>query len=108
MSILRHVLVPDNMLNSDRKDDINWLFDQYAPSDGKVNNKSDTNDDETSNKGVRINASPFEEDGVSTELVLNELSKDATFMQIFQEYVKYEKLITDYAWTMHKMQYELL
>ena len=106
MSILRHVLVPDNMLNSDRKDDINWLFDQYAPSDGKVNNKSDTNDDETSNKGVRINTSPFEEDGVSTELVLNELSKDATFMQIFQEYVKYEKLITDYAWRMHQIQYE--
>ena len=33
--------------------------------------------------------------------------EDAEFMTMFKEYVKYEQMITDYAWTMHSMQYEM-
>jgi hypothetical protein len=45
---------------------------------------------------------------VSTTSVLDELKEDAEFMAIFEEYVKYEKLINDYAMGMHLMQHEAL
>ena len=44
--------------------------------------------------------------GVSTELVLQELRKDEDFLPIFQEYVKYEQIIHEFALKMHMMQYE--
>jgi hypothetical protein len=54
--------------------------------------------------GTEINVSKKGE--VSTSSVLDELKKDTEFISIFQEYVKFEKLINDYAMNMHLMQYE--
>ena len=45
---------------------------------------------------------------VSTSSVRRELEKDIEFMSAFEEYVKYEKMINDYAMTMHLKQYEQL
>jgi hypothetical protein len=45
---------------------------------------------------------------VTTSSVLEELKKDAKFMSVFEEYVKYEKLINDYAMDMHLKQHEVL
>ena len=42
---------------------------------------------------------------VSTSSVREELQKDREFMSAFEEYVKYEKMINDYAMTMHLKQY---
>ena len=42
---------------------------------------------------------------VSTSSVREELEKDREFMSAFEEYVKYEKMINDYAMTMHLKQY---
>ena len=45
---------------------------------------------------------------VSTLSVLNELKQDTEFMPVFEEYVKYEKIINEYAMKMHLMQHEAL
>ncbi|KAL3781852.1 hypothetical protein ACHAWO_009218 [Cyclotella atomus] len=44
--------------------------------------------------------------GVTTSSVLEELKKDAEFMIEFGEFVKYEKMINDFAMNMHLMQHE--
>ena len=54
--------------------------------------------------GIRRNDS--QRGGVSTGTVMSELRKDEDFMQEFREYVKYEQIITDFAWQMHSLQYE--
>ena len=43
---------------------------------------------------------------LSTSSVLAELMKDAQFMSMFEEYVKYETMVNDYAMAMHFLQYE--
>ena len=45
---------------------------------------------------------------ISTASVMAELKTDTDFMSVFEEYVKYEKLIQDYAMNMHLMQHELI
>ena len=92
MTILRHVLVSDRFSDDNQQEYIGKVFDKY-------NIKVDQ-DEKLSNK---INVSM--RDGVSTELVLQQLEKDVDFMLIFQEYVKYEQLIHDFAWEMHMMQF---
>ncbi|KAL9183886.1 hypothetical protein ACHAXT_004742 [Thalassiosira profunda] len=94
MRILRHVLTWE--FSSDQREErVQDIFDEYILDDEK-------NDEE----GVRKNVSE-RDDGVSTGSVLAELKKDAEFMTTFKEYVKYEQMITDYAWRMHSMQYEM-
>lgn len=46
-----------------------------------------------------------ESNKVSTASVVEELKKDTDFMPVFDEYVKYERMINDYAMNMHLMQY---
>ena len=43
---------------------------------------------------------------VSTSAVVAELAKDEEHMKMFLEYVQYERMITDYAWMMHNLQYD--
>ena len=38
---------------------------------------------------------------VSTSAVIAELAKDKEHMELFNEYVKYERLVTEFAWKMH-------
>ena len=52
--------------------------------------------------GVQANKSRGK---VSTSAVIAELAKDKVHMKLFNEYVKYERLITEFAWQMHHLQY---
>ncbi|KAL3783408.1 hypothetical protein ACHAW5_008772 [Stephanodiscus triporus] len=45
---------------------------------------------------------------VSTSAVIAELAKDEGHVLRMEEYVKYERMITDFAWTMHNLQYDCL
>ncbi|KAL7488250.1 hypothetical protein ACHAW6_013807 [Cyclotella cf. meneghiniana] len=45
---------------------------------------------------------------ITTASVMAELKTDSEFMSVFEEYVKYEKLIQDFAMSMHLMQHEVL
>jgi hypothetical protein len=40
--------------------------------------------------------------------VIAELAKDEGHVLRMEEYVKYERMITDFAWTMHNLQYDQL
>ena len=55
--------------------------------------------------GKRVNVSSKGE--VSTSAVIEELSKDENFMFLFEEYVKYERMVSDFAWGMHNLQYSM-
>jgi hypothetical protein len=59
-------------------------------------------DREATNKSLNVS----KKGQVSTSSVLDELKEDTEFMSVFHEYVKFEKLINDFAMTMHLMQYE--
>jgi hypothetical protein len=93
MTILRHVLVSEHFSNTDRRKMIDELFDKHIL-------KKEDNDAQTHKINVSVR------NGVSTELVLQELRKDKDFLPIFQEYVKYEQIIHEFALKMHMMQYE--
>lgn len=103
MIILRHALVSDRYADDDLREYIDDLFGNY-------DNERSTEEKETEQYGMisrpkeRFNLS--ERNGVSTAVVLGELKKDDDFMQIFQEYVKFEWMIHDFACKMHEMQYE--
>ena len=76
---------------------IDGLFEKHIilkKEDHKQNNNA---------QSYKINVSV--RNGVSTELVLQELMKDEDFLPIFQEYVKYEQIIHEFALKMHMMQY---
>lgn len=94
MTILWHVLIPESFLNDERIKMIDSLFEK------NILKKEDRNNAQS----YKINVSV--RDGVSTELVLQELMKDEDFLPIFQEYVKYEQIIHEFALKMHMMQYE--
>jgi hypothetical protein len=88
------------------QDEIGSLFNGFGGSSSKSEVALRGGDvvQESLKENIRMNASGQE--GVTTELVLEELKKDTTFMPLFVEYVKYEQRIHDYAWVMHKMQYK--
>ena len=90
LKILKHVLA-NNVANESK---VNDVFVEYGID----------NDVKSTKKEVRANKSKF--NGVSTDLILGELRKDANFMVEADEYIKYEKMVVDYAWGMHKMQFE--
>ena len=108
MQILRHVLVSEfaNMLARDverLKKDVEELFDEHTPKDSNAEN----GERKPSKDGVMRNVSE-RDGGLSTASVLEELKKDTEFMPFFDEYVKYEQMITDFAWKMHSMQHEAI
>jgi len=92
MKILKHVLAN----HAANESEVNGVFVEYGIH----------NDGKSTKKEVRANKSKL--NGVSTDLILGELRKDAAFMVEADEYVKYEKIVVDYAWEMHKMQFEAL
>ena len=129
MTILQHVLVPPTYRNihydmpataaSDaagttysqvQYDEVDALFSVFGGSlpitQGEPRGEGIVVDDKekkSSKEGIRRNSSGQE--GVTTELVLEELVNDVTFLPIFTEYVKYEQRIHDFAFEMHEMQY---
>ena len=97
MTILRHVLISGSFSSDNRMKMIDGLFEKHIilkKEDHKQNNNA---------QSYKINVSV--RNGVSTELVLQELMKDEDFLPIFQEYVKYEQIIHEFALKMHMMQY---
>ncbi|KAL7441367.1 hypothetical protein ACHAXH_006931 [Discostella pseudostelligera] len=86
LDILRQVLLngPENEL----KVQAQAVFKKFASSQSE---------------GVTANKSSKKE--VSTSAVVAELAKDEEHMQLLLEFVKFERMITDYAWTMHNLQY---
>ena len=54
--------------------------------------------------GVQANKSSKRD--VSTSAVIAELAKDKEHMVLFQEYVRFEQMITGFARTMHNLQYD--
>ena len=87
LDILRQVLLngPENEL----KVQAQAVFKKFASSQSE---------------GVTANKSSKKE--VSTSAVVAELAKDEEHMKMFLEYVQYERMITDYAWMMHNLQYD--
>lgn len=125
MEMLQHVLV-NRYESKARKDNAECLFERYAPSDASSNEKKncfiaktdrvddehnreiegEDGSDEDTSLGVVKNAS--QQGSVSTTSVLKELQKDEDFTRRFQEYVKYEQMIVDFAWEMHFLQWEMV
>jgi hypothetical protein len=104
MTILRHALLTDRFTDDDRREYAGDLFENYDDSERTTEEEEEENDRIIRRPKEKFNLS--ERDGVSTALVLQELKKDADFIPIFQEYVKFEQMINDFAWVMHKMQFE--
>jgi hypothetical protein len=103
MIILRHALLSDRFTDDDRRGYVGHLFENYD-SEKTMEEEDEENDRMIRRPKEKINLS--ERDGVSTALVLQELKKDADFLPIFHEYVKFEQMINDFSWEMHKMQFE--
>ncbi|KAL7528120.1 hypothetical protein ACHAWF_002444 [Thalassiosira exigua] len=88
IDILQHALLSDKFTSEGREEKVKEMFQTFARSD------------------VRSNVSKRR--GVSTEAVLDELKKDPEFVKAFEEYLKYEQMITDFAWKMHLMQHKVV
>lgn len=109
MAILKHIL----MQNSEEsiREAVEGIFRKFAPepSTEKVENNvnalnlSQTNRSDSPNGGYKANVS---KGGLTTSAVMDELLKDKETMELFREFVKYEQILTDFAWDMHKLQYK--
>lgn len=102
MQILKHALVSGKFTSEDRSEWVTELFDEYIADESEENGNVNS-----TKKDVRRNVSE-RDGGVSTASVLEELRKDAEFMPIFDEYVKYEQMITDFALKMHLLQHKIV
>ena len=103
LRILRHVFlqnVPENAV----KDKAEEVFKKYglttSPDSDRHGNSSAGSKFKA---GVQANKSRGK---VSTSAVIAELAKDKEHMKLFNEYVKYERLVTEFAWKMHHLQYK--
>ena len=104
MHILKHVLLHNP--HDDIREAAEQVFRKFTPEPELMNIVPDNSTETTkaNNKGgVQANVS---KGGMSTSAVMEELAKDEEIMKLFREFVKYEQMITDFAWSMHNMQYE--
>ena len=104
LTVLRHVFLKNSPENS-LKDEAEAVFKKFglvaAPhTDGAGNHSAPS----VSKGGVHQNQSKKKH--VSTSAVIAELVKDKEFLILMEEYVKYERMITNFAWTMHNLQYD--
>jgi len=98
LRILRRVLLTDP--EEGLRDKAEAVFEKFGLSERMSDGNATTN--ATSFKTNKSN------NKLSTSAVIAELAKDADHMERFKEYVKYEQRITDFAWRMHKLQYEVV
>ena len=102
--VLRHVFMKNSPENS-LKDEAAAVFKKFglvAPhTDPPPGNHSTPS---VSKGGVNLNHSKKKH--VSTSAVIAELVKDQGYLILMEEYVKYERMITNFAWTMHSLQYD--
>ena len=122
MTILKHVLLTTSDDNApqddiDVKDAAEEVFRKYTPS--VTDNYNDKDAVDTVGDGPKKMSQPGGGGGgggfqanrsskgkVSTSAVIERLKQDSEFMQLFEEYVKYEQMITNFAWSMHNLQYD--
>ena len=101
--VLRHVFLKNSPENSlkDKAEAVFKKFGLVAPhTDGAGNHSAPS----VSKGGVHQNQSKKKH--VSTSAVIAELVKDKEFLILMEEYVKYERMITNFAWTMQNLQYD--
>ena len=104
LRILRHVFlqnVPENAL----KDKAEEVFKKYGlstttPGSDRLGNSSAASIIQVVKQANKSRGK------VSTSAVIAELAKDEEHMELFNEYVKYERLITEFAWKMHHLQFD--
>lgn len=134
MQILRHVLLsPSSSQNETEEEgggnnhriiarrEVEEVFNRFTPAAATlaINYGNSTTDaavgdidggdnerNNTSNVKGGINRNTSANGQLSTSSVMRELRKDEGFMRDFDEYVKYEAHITDFAREMHRLQYD--
>jgi hypothetical protein len=87
LDIMKHVLL--NGPTNPQKVKAQAVFTKFNPT-------SSRSDGVTANKSLKRE--------VSTSAVVAELAKDEKLINLVLEYMKYERMITDFAWTMHNLQ----
>ena len=103
LRILRHVFlqnVPENAL----KDKAEEVFKKYGLS--TTTPDSDRLGNSSAASIIQVAQANKSRGKVSTSAVIAELAKDKEHMELFNEYVKYERLITEFAWKMHHLQFD--
>jgi hypothetical protein len=101
LAILRHVYAPENSLN----DKAEAVFERFGLVTPLTNDRVGNHTASSVSKG-EVRANQSSRNNVSTTAVIAELAKDEGIMLLMEEYVKYERMITDFAWTMHTLQYD--
>ena len=104
LAILRHVFLRSGIENP-LKDDAEAVFRKYglvAPLSDNVTG----NHTSPSILAVGVHANQSSRKKVSTSAVVAELAKDEGHVLLMDEYFKYERMISDYAWMMHNLQYD--
>ena len=79
--------------------DAEAVFDKYTPLLPVKNS--------TAAAKIRVRANSSNK-ALSTTAILEALRNDTEHMVQFKEFVKYEQHITDFAWTMHRLQYNVV
>jgi hypothetical protein len=104
LAILRHVFLTSGIENP-LKDDAEAVFRKYglvAPLSENVTG----NHTAPSVPAVAVHENQSSRKNVSTSAVVAELAKDDGHMLLMDEYVKYERMISDFARRMHNLQYD--
>ena len=99
LNMLRHILL--NEPDEDLMDEAEKVFEKFGAT-SQSNSSATTSDLKVG--GVQANKSSKRD--VSTSAVIAELAKDQQHMVLFEEYVRFERMITDFARTMHNLQYD--
>ena len=94
--ILRHIFLQNETGFNELNDEADEVFKKF----GLV----DSNGDNNSSSKQLIQANKSSKKDVSTSKVMAELRKSEEHWLLLEEFVKYERMISDFAWTMHVMQ----
>lgn len=111
MQILSHAFVDNIEYSSDEREDyVLGIMDTYI-DDSQSSSTKEKKEVERENENktattIRMNIS--QRGSISTSSVVAELKKDAAFMPVLREFLKYELIVVDFALKMHHMQYDLV
>ncbi|KAL3809294.1 hypothetical protein ACHAXA_009418 [Cyclostephanos tholiformis] len=106
LAILRHVFLSSGMEIPLKDDGAEAVFKKYGLLVAPLTEDGIGNRTLPSVSAVGVHANKSSRKTLSTSAVVAELAKDEGHVLLMDEYVKYERMITDFAWTMHNLQYE--
>lgn len=104
LAILRHVFLKSGVENP-LKDKAEAVFQKYGIIASLAKNGMG-NHTAPSVSAVGVHENESSGNNVSTSAVVAELAKDKEHVPLMEEYIKYERMITDFAWIMHNLQYD--